>query len=469
MDKNIIKFYWYRLTKFSLFHIAILVLFYQERGLSFSQIMILQSVYYFAKVLSEVPTGAWADRVGRKKSLVLGSFFHSLAYLIIFFSHSLILFILGEILAGISMSFAYGADSALAYDTLKSLGRGDEYQRIEGNANSMRHLGFALFAPVGGLLATIDLALPYLASSIVIFLSGLIALTLVEPPRDDANTGDSKLSAGMNHPSVSKNHKNVLYVILNEVKNLISSICYKFEILRSVFGGAQNDIFRQAHPIHTAVSIGQVRRKSYYEIRKSLILLLGDKRILWFVLFFSLIFLATRLGFWTYQPYMKQVGLPLSLFGVVLAFFHLFSALVSKYADKLEKVLKEKLMLFIMPTLVVISFVLLSRFLYLWSISFILIQQVTAAVHEPVLKNYLNRFTPSEVRATMFSVQNMAGNAAFAIFAPFLGSLVDRFYLENALLIFALVIILFSSLLWQCRIRWFKPTRILPESAKEET
>jgi len=469
MEKNIPRFYLYRLTKFSLFHIAILVLFYQERGLSFSQIMILQSIYYFAKVLSEIPTGAWADRVGRKKSLILGSFFHSLAYLLIFFSHSLILFILGEIIAGISMSFAYGADSALAYDTLKSLGRGDEYQKIEGNANSMRHLGFALFAPVGGLLATINLALPYLASSIGIFFSGLIALTLVEPPRDDANAGDSKLSEGMNHPSVSKDHKNVLYVILNEVKNLISSIWYKFEILRSAFGGAQNDISRRAHPIHTAGSIRQIRRKSYYEIQKSLGLLLGEKRILWFVLFFSLIFLATRLGFWTYQPYMKQVGLPLSLFGVVLAFFHLFSALVSKYADKLERALKEKLTLFIMPLLVVISFVLLSRFLFLWSISFILIQQMTTAIHEPVLKSYLNRRTPSEVRATMLSVQHMAGNAAFAIFAPFLGSLVDRFHLENALLIFALVIIIFSGLLWRYRIRWFKPTQILLEPSQEET
>ncbi|MCK4403605.1 MAG: MFS transporter [candidate division Zixibacteria bacterium] len=427
MEKNIRRFYWYRLTKFGLFHIAILVLFYQERGLSFSQIMILQSVYYFAKVLSEVPTGAWADRVGRKKLLVLGSFFHSLAYLLIFFSHSLILFILGEIIAGISMSFAYGADSALAYDTLKSLGRGDEYQRVEGNANSMRYLGFALFAPVGGLLATIDLALPYLASSIVIFLSGLIALTLVEPPREKGNTEDSRLSAGM---------------------------------LRMIHTLGVN------HMVHT---VGQARRKSYCEIQKSLKLLFADKRILWFVLFFSLIFLATRLGFWTYQPYMKQVGLPLSLFGVVLAFFHLFSALVSKYADKLEGVLKEKLMLFIMPTLVVTSFVLLSRFLFLWSISFILIQQVTTAMHEPILKSYLNRYTPSEVRATMLSVQHMAGNAAFAVFAPFLGSLVDQFRLENALLIFALVIILFSSLLWRYRIRWFKPTRILLESAKEET
>jgi MFS family permease len=244
MDKNIIKFYWYRLTKFALFHVAILVIFYQQRGLSFSQIMILQSVYYFAKVLSEVPTGAWADRVGRKKSLIIGSFFHSSAYLLIFLSHSFILFNVGEIIAGIAMSFASGADSALAYDSLKSLGREREYQRVEGNATSMRHLAFAVFAPVGGLLATKNLALPYLASSVVIFFSGLIALTFVEPVLESKSIQSSKFSE---------------------------------------FG-----------------STGKVQRKTYHEIKKSLDLMLGDKRILWFVLFFSLVFLATRLGFWTY-------------------------------------------------------------------------------------------------------------------------------------------------------------------------
>ncbi|UCB51668.1 MAG: MFS transporter [Candidatus Zixiibacteriota bacterium] len=404
MEKNIRRFYWYRLTKYSLFHIAIFILFYQQRGLSFSQIMILQSIYYFAKVLSEVPTGALADRVGRKKSLVVGSFCHSFAYLLIFFSHSLFLFMLGEIIAGIAMSFAYGADSALAYDTLKGLGKSEEYQKIEGNANSMRHLGFAIFAPLGGLLATIDLSLPYLASSIGIFFSGLIALTLVEPPREDQRSGDS---------------------------------------------------------------VSNARKRSYHEIRKSLDLLLGDKKILWFVLFFAAIFMANRLGFWTYQPYMKLVGLPLSLFGVAFAAFHLFSAVVSRQAGRMERLFKENLILLAMPILVVTSFVLLSRFLYIWAISFILIQQVTTAIHEPVLKTYINRRTPSEVRATMLSVQHMAGNAAFAIFAPFLGSLVDQFRLENALLIFALVVIIFSVLLWRYRVKWFRSVGSQPGHTEE--
>ncbi|MCJ7577878.1 MAG: MFS transporter [candidate division Zixibacteria bacterium] len=411
MEKNIPKFYWYRLTKFALFHIAIMVLFYEQRGLSFSRIMILQSFYYFAKVLSEVPTGALADRFGRKKSLVIGSFCHSSAYLLIFLSHSFILFNLGEIIAGISMSFAYGADSALAYDTLKDLGREKEYQKVEGNGHSMRLLSFAIFAPIGGLLATINLALPYLASSIIIFFSGLLALTFTEPLR---------VRVGVVPPPLSRT-------------------------------GVQ--------PLSEPKS--QVGRKYYHEIIRSFNLMLEEKKILWLVLFFSLVFLATRLGFWTYQPYLKEVGVPLSLFGVVFASFHLFAALVSKYADKIEKTLKENLTLLFMPVLVIISFILMSRFLFLWSVCFILLQQASMATHEPILKSYLNRLAPSDIRATMLSVQSMAGNLVFAVTAPFLGSFVDKFGLGNALLIFALVIIIFSIFLWYCRKRWFTERQVI--------
>ncbi|KPK77490.1 MAG: hypothetical protein AMJ89_02285 [candidate division Zixibacteria bacterium SM23_73] len=152
---------------------------------------------------------------------------------------------------------------------------------------------------------------------------------------------------------------------------------------------------------------------------------------------------------------MKKVGVPLSLFGVVFACFHLFAALFSKYADKIEKTLKENLTLLFMPFLAVVSFVLMSRFLFLWSIGFILLQQIPMATHEPILKSYLNRHTTSDIRATMLSVQHMAGNLAFAVTAPFLGSFVDKSGLENALLIFALVIIVFSIVLWRFRKMWF--------------
>jgi len=63
----------------------------------------------------------------------------------------------------------------------------------------------------------------------------------------------------------------------------------------------------------------------------------------------------------------------------------------------------------------------------------------------------------------------MAGNAVFAILAPFLGSLVDQFRLENALLILALVFIIFLVLLWRYRLRWFKPICSLFGHLEEQT
>jgi MFS family permease len=381
LKQNIPKFYWYRLTKNAIFHIPILVLFYQSRSLSFYQIMILQSVYYFARVISEVPTGALADRVGRKRSLFIGSLLHSLGYFLIFISHSFLLFNFGEILAGMAMSFASGADSALAYDSLKMLNQENRYQKVEGTAYSLRNLGFGLFAPIGGFLATANLALPYLASSLVILSSSLVALSMIEPPSPK-----------------------------------------------------QGELSK--------------RKRFYHEIGISLKMMCHNKTALWLILFFALIFLATRLGFWVYQPYMKLVKLPLSLFGLVFALLYLLSAIVSHKIDKIEKRLGKNLTLFLMPSLVILSFVLMSRITHLWSISFFLLQAIVMGGFEPVLKSYLNPLVSSEIRATVLSVQSMGGNLLFAITAPFLGSLVDFYTLPFALLLFAIVVFLFSAGLW---------------------
>jgi hypothetical protein len=46
---------------------------------------------------------------------------------------------------------------------------------------------------------------------------------------------------------------------------------------------------------------------------------------------------------------------------------------------------------------------------------------------------------------------------------------VDQFRLENALLIFALVVIIFLVLLWRYRLRWFKPICSQFDHLEEET
>ena len=78
LKSNIWKYYFYEIMDGMFFSVPIMVLFWQENGLSLSQIMILQSLYSIAAVLLEVPTGYFADVFGRKKTLALGGLFWAL-------------------------------------------------------------------------------------------------------------------------------------------------------------------------------------------------------------------------------------------------------------------------------------------------------------------------------------------------------------------------------------------------------
>ena len=71
LKNNIWKFYIYKILRNIVFFVPIIVLFWQENGLSMTEVMVLQSFFALAIVFLEVPTGYFADVFGRKRSLIL--------------------------------------------------------------------------------------------------------------------------------------------------------------------------------------------------------------------------------------------------------------------------------------------------------------------------------------------------------------------------------------------------------------
>lgn len=369
LERNIRLFYAFRLTKFAVFQASVLVLFYQARGLSFTEVMLLQTIYYIGKVVTEAPTGAIADRYGRRLSLVLASAAHGLAYLVIFFGQSFWVFALGEWMAGLGMSLASGADSALAYDSLLATGRASEYRAVEGRAYALRLMGFALFAPLGSLMASRNLALPYLASAAFMFFSGGFAAAMTEPPRERA-TGN---------------------------------------------GAYWNELASSAR------------------------LVVRHPTVRWLTLFSGLMFIATRIGYWTLQPFMEQAGLPVALFGVAFAFYTAFGAWVSTRAVRVDRRLGQRAALALLPACLTVSLLGMSQWITVGGIAFIFLQQISMGLFDPLLLSYTQQHVPSAIRATTLSFQSVAGNLAFAAFSPFLGITVDALGLATALRLFAVV------------------------------
>ena len=180
---NLTKIYLFKFfTGFHLFA-GVLILFFTDWGkITFTQIMILQSWYMFWIFVFEIPTGAIADYLGRKQSLILGSFailFGITSYTI---TPNFYLFLLGEFFWALSAALFSGADSALIYDTLKKYGREQDSKKIMGRVESIFLLSIAISSPIGSIIAAkYDVRMPTLLMLIPFGLALITALTMEEP------------------------------------------------------------------------------------------------------------------------------------------------------------------------------------------------------------------------------------------------------------------------------------------------
>lgn len=152
-------------------------------GLNMAQVMLLQSVFMLALFGFEVPTGAVADRFGRKATLVMSGLITAASLLLYTAAPKFELFLAGEVLFALGAALQNGADDALLVDSLKALGKEHELGSRISRQRMFSLAGLAVGSTLGGVLAQFtDLRAPFLATAIPLVLSSLLAASLAEPP-----------------------------------------------------------------------------------------------------------------------------------------------------------------------------------------------------------------------------------------------------------------------------------------------
>ncbi len=131
----------------------ILVLFYQENLLSYTQIFLLQSWYTFLIFVLEIPSGAIADLLRRKTVLVFSFLFFVLGYGAYSLSYSFWGFFAGETLWAIGESFKSGTGEAFIYDSLKELKEEDKAKQVYANLEAISMAGIAVSCLAGSFIA----------------------------------------------------------------------------------------------------------------------------------------------------------------------------------------------------------------------------------------------------------------------------------------------------------------------------
>ena len=342
----------------------IVVLFYQDIGLSMSQIFILKSVYSIAMVATELPSGYLADVWGCRKTIILGAILGTIGILIYSISSDFYSFIFAEITLGVGFSFISGADSAILYDSLKAENREDDYIKYEGQITSAGNFAEALAGVAGGFLATISLRTPYYFQVFVAAIA-IPAAFLLKEPQHVLDRVRLKMSE-----------------ILSIVKLTYQQVEMRSAIMISSFTGA-----------------------------------------------------ATLTYAWFVQPYFQEAGVPVSVFGILWTLLNLSAGVFSMFSYRIERLLGNKKTLLLIVIFISLGFILTSAEISLAGIAILFGFYMVRGIATPVLKDQINQYTDSKVRATILSVRNLEIRIIFAAIGPILGYLTDHFSLNTALIV----------------------------------
>ncbi|WP_186174796.1 MFS transporter [Vibrio jasicida] len=134
--RNVRCFLMFRSSYFARFYYPVFTLLYLDYGLTLSQFAMLNVVWAATIVLAEVPSGAFADTLGRKRLVVLSSIVMFIEIAMIAFvptgnpTFVFVVFLINRVLSGLAMALASGADEALAYDTLKEQGKEELWPKV---------------------------------------------------------------------------------------------------------------------------------------------------------------------------------------------------------------------------------------------------------------------------------------------------------------------------------------------------
>ncbi len=180
LTRNLRLFYAFRLLATSYLFVPIFMLFQADRGLSFFERLALGGIYSAVIIVVEVPTGVFADRLGRRRSMMWGAIAMAASCMLATRAHGFVEFAIAEALAALSMALVSGADSAYLYDLLAAHDLSHEYPRRESAASAWHLLGSAGAFVGGGALATVHMALPYLMTAGVAIVTAVLACMLEE-------------------------------------------------------------------------------------------------------------------------------------------------------------------------------------------------------------------------------------------------------------------------------------------------
>ncbi|MDO8638866.1 MAG: MFS transporter [Candidatus Daviesbacteria bacterium] len=369
---------------------ATYVLFLLNNGLDLLQVMLVNLSFMVGNFIFEIPTGAYADYFGRRKSVILSCIFATISLFIYFMSSNIWFFILAELTAALSFTFFSGALDAWMVDSLEKKGSGEKVDSIFSQSNIISQSAVLIGGLAGGYIGTVNLALPFGVGAVSAFVALLVSIFFMHEERIIKKT--LSIAEGVSQMTkVAKNsiiygvkHKVVLWLIFSTIL-----VQFAFMPLNMYWSPRLNELAGNQIWLMGWVLVGS----SLFMMAGSFLvknLLKRDKTYLWLLIFASLI-----------------LGLPI----IVIATSNIFGV------------------------------VLLGFLTY----------QIGRGILDPVHKAYLNKYIPSEQRATILSFDSMMGKFGAALGLVILGWIAKNYSIQTSWFISGILLLFLIPIYMRAR------------------
>ena len=154
-QRNVRAFTLFRMFFSARFYYPIYALLFLDYGLTLEQFGVLNGIWAATIVLLEVPSGALADTLGRRKLLIAAGIFMVLEMVVLLVAPIgggtwlFSLFVLNRVLSGAAEAAASGADEALVYDSLKEAGQEGRWGHVLERVQRDTSLAFFFAMMIG--------------------------------------------------------------------------------------------------------------------------------------------------------------------------------------------------------------------------------------------------------------------------------------------------------------------------------
>jgi len=172
------------------FAFPVITLYYLMNQLSFTQIGILAMVTSVSSMVLEIPAGLFADRFGKRASLLVASFFAVIYSLLLALGSGFWLFFVAVLFFGSYFAFSSGTREAMLFDFVAAYSSKADYKKYLGKMRLYNGLFSAITLITASILFKIEAKLPFWIMAGFMFASFALAFLMKEPPlaKDETDT-----------------------------------------------------------------------------------------------------------------------------------------------------------------------------------------------------------------------------------------------------------------------------------------